>query len=142
MAHDVCPWWMGYFLLNPLRRFINNPGQTLGRHVSPAMNVMDIGCAMGFFSLPLAKLVGKDGKVVCIDLQERMISTLIKRAKKAGLHDRIEARVCTSNSLGIEDIKEKMDFTLAFAVVHEVDDKKRFFAEIYSAMKPGAKLLI
>jgi ubiquinone/menaquinone biosynthesis C-methylase UbiE len=33
------------------------------------MSVLDVGCGMGFFSLPLAKLVGGTGKVVCVDLQ-------------------------------------------------------------------------
>jgi ubiquinone/menaquinone biosynthesis C-methylase UbiE len=103
---------------------------------------MDIGPGMGFFSLPMAKLVGNKGKVFCIDLQDQMIAALIKRAKKLGLDGRIEPRVCTINSLMVNDIKEKIDFVLAFAVIHEVPDPKRLLTEIIEALKPDGKFLI
>jgi len=106
------------------------------------MNVLDIGSGMGFFSLPAARLVGESGRVVCVDLQERMIQGLIRRAKKAGLLDRIDARISQKNSLGLNDIAGKMDFALAFALVHEVPDKDRLLPEIANTLKPAGKLLI
>jgi ubiquinone/menaquinone biosynthesis C-methylase UbiE len=106
------------------------------------MSVLDIGCGMGFFSLPLAELVGETGKVVCIDLQEKMIKGLMKRALKAGLSDRIDARICRQNSLAVSDIDGKIDFALAFALVHEVPDKDRLFAEIHNTMKQTGALLV
>ena len=44
MAAHVCPWWMGYFIDNPLRRLLHNPEKTPGGHVKPGMTVMDVGC--------------------------------------------------------------------------------------------------
>jgi len=35
-----------------------------------------------------------------------------------------------------------IDFTLAFAVVHEFPDPGHFFAEVAAASKPGAALLL
>ncbi len=46
------------------------------------------------------------------------------------------------DSLRIDDLKEKIDFTLAFAVVHEVPDASNFFSEVYKAMKPNRKVLV
>jgi ubiquinone/menaquinone biosynthesis C-methylase UbiE len=97
---------------------------------------------MGFFSLPIARLVGETGRVVCIDLQERMIKGLVRRAKKTGLLERIDARVGQKNSLMLDDIAGKIDFALAFAVVHEVPDKERLLSEIWITMKEEGKLLI
>ncbi|MFZ5969294.1 MAG: class I SAM-dependent methyltransferase [Bacillota bacterium] len=142
MNNNVCPWWLGYMLLNPLRRIIHNPDKILDEYVSQNMKILDIGCAMGFFSLPMARLVGDQGKVICIDLQDKMIEALVKRAKKSGLYHRMEARTCSYDSLGIDDIKEEVNFALAFAVVHEVRDKERFLTEIFRALKPGGKLMI
>ncbi len=135
MAERVCPVWVGYLLANPLRKLFQNPDKILNRYIKKGMKVLDIGCAMGFFSLPLAKMVGSGGKVVCVDLQEKMIKSLKKRAKKANLSNIIETRVCSSNSLGINDLKE-IDFVLAFAVVHEVPDVHGFFSEVYKTLKP------
>jgi ubiquinone/menaquinone biosynthesis C-methylase UbiE len=97
---------------------------------------------MGFFTLPLASLVGERGKVVCVDLQGKMIEGLMRRAKKAGLAGRIDARICTQRSLKIDDLTGKIDFAMVFALVHEVPDKKRLFSEVSAAMKEGAKLLL
>lgn len=141
-SNRVCPWWLGYLLASPLRRFLYSPEDILNPHLSKGMNVLDIGCGMGFFSLPMARLVNETGKVVCVDLQEKMIKGLLRRAKKAGLLDRIDARVSQKNSLMLNDISGKIDFALAFAVVHEVSDKKRLLSEIWIIMKEGGKLLI
>jgi ubiquinone/menaquinone biosynthesis C-methylase UbiE len=142
LHNRVCPWWLGYLLVSPLRRFLYNPEELLMPYVKEGMNVLDIGCGMGFFSLPIARMVGETGKVVCIDLQERMIKGLIRRAKKSGLADRIDARTCPKNSLEVNDIAGKIDFALAFALVHEVPDKERLFSEIYDTLNNNGKFLI
>ena len=140
--HHVCPVWIGYLLASPLRKLLQNPSKILSPHVKKGMNVLDIGCGMGFFSLPLAKMVGSDGKVICVDLQEKKIKALEKRARKAGLLKRIETRLCSQTSLGLDNLNEKIDFALAFAVVHEVPDTNAFFFEIYKSLKPAGKLLV
>ena len=121
---------------------MQDPDEIVRPYVEEGMSVLDVGCGMGFFSLPMAKLAGEKGRVICIDLQEKMIKGLIARAKKAGLTGRIEARVCSQSSLGLGDLAGKIDFALAFALVHEVPDKERLFAEIYGTMKPAGKLLV
>ena len=142
MAHRVCPVWIGYLLSSPIRKLFQNPKKILSPYIKEDMKVLDVGCAMGFFSLPLAQLVGPIGKVICVDIQEKMIRSLEKRARKAGLFDRIETRICRGNSLGLGDIKEQIDFVYASAVVHEVPDIDGFFSQIYSAMKSGSKFLV
>ncbi|QTA78393.1 SAM-dependent methyltransferase [Desulfonema limicola] len=92
MSKRVCPIWIGYLLLNPIRKLYQNPEKILSPYVSEGMTVLDMGCAMGYFSIPLARLVGTDGKVICADIQEKMLKSLEKRAAKAGLSDRIETR--------------------------------------------------
>lgn len=129
-------------LASPLRRLLQDPEEIVSQHIREGMTVLDIGCGMGFFSLPLAKLVGRKGRVVCVDLQEKMIEGLMKRANKANLADRIDARLCHQNSLGVSDIAGKVDFALAFALVHEVPDKERLFSEISDTMKQSGNLLL
>ena len=142
MAEKVCPVWIGYLLSIPIRKLIHNPKKLLSPYVEAGMKVLDIGCSMGFFSLPLAQMVGANGKVICVDVQEKMIKSLEKRAKKAGLTDIIETRRCTHNSLGLEDLTQQIDFAFASAVVHEVTDASTFFAEIYQALRQNGRLLV
>ena len=142
MSHRVCPWWLGYLLASPLRRILQDPDEIVRPYIKEGMSVLDIGCGMGFFSLPLAKLVGEAGKVVCVDLQEKMVHGLMRRAKTAGLSDRIDARICLHDSLGLSDLTGNIAFALAFALVHEVPDKKHLFSEICTAMKQTGELLV
>ncbi|EHQ89651.1 class I SAM-dependent methyltransferase [Desulfosporosinus youngiae] len=143
MSNSVCPWWLGYFLLlNPIRSMIHSPEKILKNHVNKGMFVLDIGCGMGYFSLPMAKLVGDKGSVLAIDLQERMLTALNRRARKANLTNNLETRLCSNNSLNLDDVAGKIDFALAFAMVHEVPDKDRLLIELHKALKSGGKLLI
>lgn len=142
MAERVCPVWIGYLLASPIRKLFQNPKKILGPYVTRGMKVLDIGCAMGFFSLPLAELVGSSGKVISVDVQEKMIASLEKRARKAGMSENIESRVCPSGSLGLEDLQEQIDFVIAIAVVHEVPDAARFFSQVHATIKPSGRLLV
>jgi ubiquinone/menaquinone biosynthesis C-methylase UbiE len=143
MAHRVCPWWFGYFLVIPLRRRMQDPGAILGPFVSEGMTVLEPGPGMGFFTLELARRVGPQGRVLAIDVQGKMLESLVKRAAKAGLAERINARLPRGRGehLGIENFAGQVDFALAFAMVHEVPCPAALFGDIYAALKPGGKLL-
>jgi ubiquinone/menaquinone biosynthesis C-methylase UbiE len=142
MAHRVCPWWLGYLLVTPLRRWVHNPGAIVGPFVSQGMTVLELGPGIGFFTLELARRVGPAGRVIAIDVQPKMLDALVRRAKKAGLADRIEARPPAGDGLGIHAYDGRGDFALAFAVVHEVPKPEVLFMDICQALKAGAKLLI
>jgi len=142
MAHRVCPVWIGYLLLFPLRKISQNPEKILSPHVRPSMTVLDVGSAMGYFSVPLAQMVGARGKVICVDIQPKMLTVLKKRAGKAAVADRIETHLAPQNSLALEKFAGSVDFALAFAVVHEVPDASKLFQEIAIALKPHARLLV
>jgi ubiquinone/menaquinone biosynthesis C-methylase UbiE len=142
MADHVCPVWVGHLLANPLRKLLQNPKKILRPYVQEGMTALDIGCAMGFFSLPLAEMVGSQGKVICIDMQDQMIKSLDRRAVKAGLFERMETRVCRQDSLGIDDIPDSVDFALALAVLHEVPDPPALFRQVLDALKPAGKFLV
>ncbi|MCX5735096.1 MAG: methyltransferase domain-containing protein [candidate division NC10 bacterium] len=139
--HQVCPVWVGYLLASPIRTLFQNPQKILAPHVSAGMRVLDVGPAMGFFTLPLARLVGPSGRVICVEIQERMLSALLRRARRATLAGHIEARVCNAESLQVADLAHTIDFVLAFAVVHEVGNVTRFFGEVQSVLTPRGRVL-
>lgn len=142
MAQCVCPAWVGCLLLNPLRKIIESPGKRLGSLVSPGMTVLEPGCGMGYFTLPLANMVGPSGKVVALDIQKKMLAKVQRRAVKAGLGARIETRLTKGDSLAVDDLKGKVDFAAALHVVHELPNQQLFFEEVYEALKPGGRLLV
>ena len=142
MGKLVCPPWLGYVLLNPLRKLVENPDKILGRFVREGMIVLETGCGMGYFTLPLARMVGAKGRVVAVDIAPKMLSVLERRAQKAGLLDRIEIRQNGGGALGLEDLSGGVDFGVALHMVHEVPDQTSFFKDVWQVLKPGGRVLV
>ncbi len=142
MAHRVCPWWIGYLLANPVRRLLHNPVKILSPFVRAGMTVLEPGPGMGFFTVDLARMVGPSGRVVAVDIQPRMLKALRRRAAKAALPGRLDIRLARPDSMGVGDLAGTVDFTLAFAVVHEMPSTDGFFFEIAQVLKPGGSLLL
>jgi ubiquinone/menaquinone biosynthesis C-methylase UbiE len=139
MDDRVCPWWLCFTFDNPLRRLIHNPEKIVREWLTPGQTAIDIGCGMGYFSLPMARLVGDTGRVIAVDLQDQMLHQLQRRAVKAGLQSRIQLHRCQPDTLAIS---EPADFVLTFWMVHEVRNKTAFLQEIRNLLKPTAHYLL
>jgi SAM-dependent methyltransferase len=96
---------------------------------------------MGFFTLELIRLVGPRGRVIAADVERRMIRVLERRARKAGLLEH-DARVVQPTLMALDGVRGRIDFGFAFAVVHEMPAPASFFAEVASALKPHASVLL
>lgn len=77
----TCPVWVGYGLNTRMRKLIHNPNKLVGKYIKPGMKVADIGTGMGFMTLPMAEMVGDHGKVIAVDIQEKMLSKVIRAAE-------------------------------------------------------------
>ena len=121
---------------------MQDPQAILRPYVHEGMTVLEPGPGMGFFTIPLARLVGSSGRILAVDLQPKMITGLKRRAAKESVLDRIDARISSADSMGVGHLGATVDFTLAFAMVHEFPDARRFFDEAAVVSKPGAQLLL
>ncbi len=139
METFVCPWWLAYAFDHRLRRLFQRREKMFGPYLSPGMAAADIGCGLGFSALGLAELVGPEGKVLAVDVQEKMLKGLMRRAAGLGLEDRIRPHLARPHRL---DLPLKLDFAVAFWMIHEVADKPRLLAELEAALKPGGRLMI
>jgi ubiquinone/menaquinone biosynthesis C-methylase UbiE len=122
-----------------MRRWIQNPEKILSPYISEGMTVLDIGPGMGFFTIPAARMVGESGRVIAVDVQAKMLKALIRRAERAGMANRIVAKLCEPKSIGISD---PIDLCLAINVAHEVPDAGSLFSEIRAILKPTGRLLL
>lgn len=136
-----CPRWLGFFLDNPLA------GREAGRQLSkaglqPGMTALDAGCGTGRLTLPIARLAGPQGRVVAIDIQQKMLDTVSARAKALGL----ENVSCRKTPLGEGVFQDRNTFDRAFltTVLGEIPKQAQAQAmqEIYAALKPGGILSV
>jgi 2-polyprenyl-3-methyl-5-hydroxy-6-metoxy-1,4-benzoquinol methylase len=138
-SNRVCPWWLCFTFDNPLRRIVQNPERILKPYIKPGWKALDVGPGMGYFTIPLAKLVGNTGQVIAADLQKRMLDAIARRAAKEGVQNRLILHLCSPDKIGVS---EPIDFVLAFWMVHEVPDQARFLNEIAAALKPQSLFLL
>lgn len=139
---EPCPWWLGFVLAHPVRKLFQDPAEVVAAYVEDGMVVLEPGCGMGFFTLELARRVGKAGRVVAVDLQPKMLDGLHRRAKRAGLLDRLDIRRTEVDTLGVADLGGRIDFALAFYVVHELPNPSGFFQEVHDSLRSEGRLLI
>ena len=138
-AGHVCPHNISFVLDNWFRRLIQSPKQIVGEYIQKGDTVIDMGCGPGFFSIDMARMVGEQGRVIAVDLQEHM---LLKVRKKAGKHrylGRMEFHQSKSNAIGLN---VQADFILAFYMIHETPDPGAFIAETATLLKTTGKLLV
>ncbi len=141
-ARHVCPWWIGYLLVSPLRAVFDPPARTLGPYIRPGMQVLDFGAGMGFYTIPAARLVGENGRVTAADVQPRMLAALARRAARAGLASRIETVAVPPDGLGDLEAARRFDLILAIHAIHETPDPAATFRRLASRLEPGGTLLL
>lgn len=135
----VCPWWLCFTFDNPLRKLLHNPEIILAPYLRQGHRVIDIGCGMGCFTIPIAKLVGHSGHITAIDIQPKMLSVLVSRARKNGVSERIKTYLANQESIGNH---EKADFILAFWMIHEAPNQRKILTEIRDLLKPEGFFLL
>ena len=104
--------------------------------------MLEPGPGMGFLTVELARLAGARGRVVAADVQPKMLEGLRKRLARRGLLERADLRLVPAESMRLPDLAGKVDFAVAFNVVHELPSAQTFFAEVAAALKPGGQLLV
>lgn len=135
----VCPVAIAGSLDTRLRRWLQDPRKILGPYIKGGMMVLDFGCGPGYFTLDMAQMVGKSGRVIAADLQEGMLQKLAKKIRGTELDERITLHQCGKHSIGLS---EQVDFILAFYMIHEIPDQEHFFREMESILKPEGQLFI
>jgi len=135
----ICPVEIAGMLDNKIRRWLQNPRKILGPYIKEGMTVLDIGCGPGFFSIDMAQMVGKSGRVIASDLQDGMLQKLRDKIRGTELEERITLHKCEENKIGVSD---SVDFVLAFYLLHEVLNQEQLFNEIGAILKPNGQVFI
>lgn len=102
------------------------------------MVVADVGCGTGFFSLPLAELVGPSGRVYGVDMQEEMVWSLQARLVEQQAENVLPV-------LSLEDIipltESSIDAVLLVNTLHELAGDGSL-DEIYRILKSDGFLAV
>lgn len=126
-------------LMSGFRKLVQNPAKILKGYVKEGMTVLDWGCGPGYFSIPMARMAGPDGKVIAADVQEGMLEVLRKNKEYEEVKSRLILHKCEASAIGLE---REFDLILVFYVFHEMPDPKGFFREVMAHLKRDGILIL
>ncbi len=138
-SHHLCPWQCMWIFDNRFRLKIHPGKSVFSKYVSSGDTVMDMGCGIGGMSLELGRLVGEEGKVIAADIQKGALKRVRARARREGLENIIETRLCNEDSFC--DLPE-VSFLVSFWTAHETISPKKFIAETGSCLAPKGMFML
>lgn len=125
---------------NEKRRELLPPEETLiklGLHEGDIM--ADIGCGIGYFTIPASKIVGDSGNIFAMDILPELLQDVGKKIKDNNISN-IEIILTDENDLKLED--NKVTFAFISLVLHEANEKEDFISEIKRIISPEGKIAI
>ena len=126
---------------NPLRRWLSNPLKWLqAAGLKPGHTALEVGCGPGFFTIPAAKLVGDQGRVVALDIHPLAVRRVRQKARRAGLANVLPIHA-EASSTGLRDGVVHVAFL--FGIVHRADSYLgEVIREMWRVLRGGGVLAV
>jgi ubiquinone/menaquinone biosynthesis C-methylase UbiE len=101
--------------------------------------VVDMGCGNGFYTVPLSKLVGKEGRVLAVDVQPEMLTLLRANLRKQNITN---VRPLLGELWNPRLPDGEVDVILLVDVYHEFSHPVHMLAAMHKSLKPGGRLAL
>ena len=141
-------WWRGRPSACPygLRIWIQVPHPFITRErlrkalgLQPGERVLEIGPGTGYYSLPVAKWLGAEGRLDVFDLQRKMLNHTMRRAGESGISNIVPAQG-DATRLPYED--DTFDSAFLVTVLGEIPDRAAALRELRRVLRPGGLLVV
>jgi len=135
-----CPLRWRWMLDNLPRRVVQPLRSTVDSfHIDTGRTVLELGPGPGYFSVEVARRLGSEGRLVCVDIQSEMIGALRRRL----LRERVSnALPMVGDALALPLADSSVDCAFLVTVLGELPDRPKALAELRRVLKPGGTLSI
>jgi ubiquinone/menaquinone biosynthesis C-methylase UbiE len=136
----ACPYSWRWMLDNLPRRVVHPLRSTVdGFHIDRGHTVLELGPGIGYFTGEVARRLGPEGRLVCVDIQSEMIGALRRRLLREGVTN---ALPMVGDALGLPLADSSVDCAFLVTVLGELPDRPKALAELRRVLKPSGILSI
>jgi ubiquinone/menaquinone biosynthesis C-methylase UbiE len=134
------PHFMIHIIDNPFRRMIQPLHKKPGRlGIKLGMTVLEIGPGSGTYTLAAAKTVGPEGKIIAVDIEDRVVQHIQRRIDKTGVTN---IEVFQGDAQSLDFLANSFDAVYAITVFGEIPDRGKALAEFQRVLVPGGTLAL
>jgi SAM-dependent methyltransferase len=135
---SACPYGQRFWVQAPHPLITR---ERLREALSPSVGerVLEIGPGTGYYSVPVASWLGREGTLEIFDVQEEMLEHTLREARKRGLQN-IIATQGDARSLPYED--GRFDAAYLVTVLGEIPDQQAALGELARVIRPGGRLVV
>ena len=122
--------------------FINPEAVISQLQVQEGMKVADLGCGHGYFSIPLAKMVGESGRVISFDVLTDALENVKSKAQTQNLKniETFRANLEKEGGTGLDD--GECDMVVLANILYQSQKKEAIIREALRILKTGGWLLV
>ncbi|MBN1375374.1 MAG: methyltransferase domain-containing protein [Dehalococcoidia bacterium] len=104
--------------------------------IRPGMQVLEIGCGSGAFTIAAARAAGQTGKIYALDAQQGMLNKLKAKLVREENSDIRNIEVIHKSAYELPFSDNSLDLVFLVTVLQEIPDKQRALREIKRVLKP------
>ncbi|MEO8050216.1 MAG: methyltransferase domain-containing protein [Acidobacteriota bacterium] len=128
------------FLGRPERDEEEPPDELLDALQIPAGSaVADLGAGTGYFTWRLAERAGPQGKVIAVDIQQKMLDLVAKEVKQHGLHN-VDLVLGGEHDPHLPE--NFLDLVLIAYAYHEFSQPEEIMAAVRRSLKRGGRVVL
>ena len=101
--------------------------------------VADIGAGTGLFTRMFSDLVGKEGRVIAVDISQKFLDHIEKTSREAGMLN-IETLLCTAESTNL--LPQSVDVAFICDTYHHFEFPLKTMESLHKALKPGGQVIL
>lgn len=110
--------------------------------VRPGRVIADLGCGSGYFTIPLARAVGNQGKVYAIDVLPAALESIRSQARLQGLFNIETIRANAEVFQGTTINDNTADMVILSNILFQSNKKSDIIKEALRVLKPGGSLVL
>lgn len=133
------PEFVGRFEVESREVFARRREIVAACQIKPGQTVADIGAGTGLFTRLFSETVGKDGRVIAVDISQKFLDHIMATSREAGQRN-VDALLATADSTGLPP--QSVDLAFICDTYHHFEFPRKTMASLQRALKPGGRVVL